>query len=259
MPKTGGVLEACGGGYTPPKTPYIPPESPPFPDGVEGDRIVIQGQTYTYHDGSWRKSQFQWHEERSEWINRVRINYEWKDVPANIVPDRWRSNVPTSQIIKEIDEHKSKIKDLDGELSNREKYKYEAAEINAVLVPDGAMEWLLHEVGHHLAASQRQRTLPNHGLTLDHIGDGRAEWRAWAFEEIILAPWGPARHFAPPTQRDGVAFEKNGPIDAWHMRFMERRIARDRVDIAEWRSIYGEWVRWGLGVDGRPNAWDVDR
>jgi len=112
------------------------------------------------------------------------------------------------------------------------------------VVPEGAMEWLLHEVGHWLAASRGSRNRPNYGMTQTGIEDGRSEWRAWAFEEMVLSPFGYSRLFAPPSQRDGVVFEKNVPIPDHHMRFMERRVGRDRVDIKEWQALYGEWAAW---------------
>ena len=65
----------------------------------------------------------------------------------------------------------------------------------------------------------------------------------WAFEEIILAPFGPARSFAPPEHAGGVGFSKNQiPYEA--MRHAERRIANLGIDVDEWRGAYGEWSRW---------------
>jgi hypothetical protein len=128
---------------------------------------------------------------------------------------------------------------------------------NCAAVPDGAMEWLLHEVGHWVVATPDERRLPSYGLTDDIAGavDGfekivipssgvlyDREWQAWAFEEIILAPFGPSRSFAAPTWRDGVAFAKAGPMPAWALAYAERRLAEARVDLERWRALFGEWI-----------------
>ena len=115
--------------------------------------------------------------------------------------------------------------------------------LHAVLVPDGAMEWLLHEVGHWLAASPEERRLQNYG-------NGH-EIEAWAFEEIVLGRFGPARHFAPPTQRDGTAFDLSGPIPVWAFRHIDRKLSADRVAVEQFSALWSEWVRWGtaLGPD----------
>jgi hypothetical protein len=123
----------------------------------------------------------------------------------------------------------------------------------AVAVPDGAMEWLLHEVGHWVASTPEERALPNYGVSSSTTGhDGERELQAWAFEEIVLAPFGPARSFAPPTQRDGAAFEKSGPMPAEHMHHAEREIARLGLDAERWRVVWGEWVAWGRRNNGQP-------
>lgn len=123
------------------------------------------------------------------------------------------------------------------------------------VVPEGAMEWLLHEAGHWLVATPEERLRPNYGLTLREYGlDGEREWQAWAFEEIVLAPFGPSRHFAPPTQRDGAAFAKMGPIPAWALRHAEERIREQRVDVEQWRAVWGQWIGWG-GARGRGAPW----
>jgi hypothetical protein len=128
----------------------------------------------------------------------------------------------------------------------------EKAESSSVFVPPGSMEWLLHEAGHWIAATPDERRLPNYGLTLsEHGHDGDREWQAWAFEEIILAPWGPSRDFAAPTMRDGAAFAKTGPMPASHLWHIERAMQRESVDVDRWRSVFAEWVNWGRGLGER--------
>lgn len=117
----------------------------------------------------------------------------------------------------------------------------------SVPVPVGAMEWLLHEAGHHVAASHGERLLPNYGLSeSEHGHDGEREWQAWAFEEIVLAPFGSSRLFAPPSQRDGAAYAKTGPMPIACLRHVEKEIVALGLDVEQWRQVWGEWVRWGL-------------
>jgi hypothetical protein len=118
-----------------------------------------------------------------------------------------------------------------------------------VMVPEGAMEWLLHEVGHYVAASPEERLLPNYGLSeSEHGHDGEREWQAWAFEEIVLAPLGPSRLFAPPSQRDGAAYARSGPMPEACLRHVEQQIAALGLDVERWRVEWGEWVRWGTAM-----------
>ena len=39
-----------------------------------------------------------------------------------------------------------------------------------MLVPEGSLEWLLHEVGHWVAATPEQRQQVNYGLDTDEYG-----------------------------------------------------------------------------------------
>ncbi|HXB28067.1 MAG TPA: hypothetical protein VNV25_25280 [Gemmatimonadaceae bacterium] len=120
---------------------------------------------------------------------------------------------------------------------------------SSVFVPEGAMEWLLHEVGHYVAASPEERLLRNYGVSESEYGhDGEREWQAWAFEEIVLAPFGPSRLFAPPSQRDGAAYARSGPMPAACLRHVERQIEALGLDVERWRVEWGEWVRWGTAM-----------
>ena len=130
-----------------------------------------------------------------------------------------------------------------------EHIKPDTVETLFVVVPEGAMEWLLHEVGHWIAADETERRRQNYGLSLSEYGhDGEREWQAWAFEEIVLAPFGPSRLFAPPSQRDGAAYAKTGPMPEAYLRHVEREIARLCLDVEQWRQVWGEWVRWGTAM-----------
>lgn len=127
----------------------------------------------------------------------------------------------------------------------------QSAQSAHVHVPEGAMEWLLHEVGHWLAATPEERQMPNYGARTELWGIGRErEIQAWGFEEIVLAPWGPSRRFAPPQQRDGAAFLLGDPMPWWATAHAERAMRVERVDLAEWRALYGDWLAWA------PGSWD---
>ena len=118
-----------------------------------------------------------------------------------------------------------------------------------VFVPEGSLEWLLHEVGHWIPATPEERTATNYGLSAEEVGHGaEREWQAWAFEEIILAPFGPAREFTAPTCRTGVGFSKAGPIASVHLRTVEQAIQKERLAMEEWRAIYGEWIQFERGL-----------
>lgn len=134
-----------------------------------------------------------------------------------------------------------------------EKKKELSAAPLVVPVPDGAVEWLLHEVGHWIVSSPAERLLPDYGYgsSLEVKGHGKAqEWRAWAFEEIVFAPFGHSRAFCPPPHRGGTAFSKNGPIPQWALLDAERAITESRVDIHQWRALVREWILWNPSVKG---------
>lgn len=115
-----------------------------------------------------------------------------------------------------------------------------------VYVPEGAMEWLLHEVGHYVAATPTERLLPDYGYgTIKKKGWGKArELQAWGFEEIILSPFGNARLFAPPEHQGGTAFEKAGPISEAATHHAQQQMETLGIDAEQWRVLYGEWVEW---------------
>jgi hypothetical protein len=164
----------------------------------------------------------------------------------------------------EIDRRETEIDDIRKRLDKAKKKVTPPAECGPVVcVPEGAMEWLLHEAGHWVAASDDERMLPNYGLVDEIAGTVggfqvivcptsgllyEREWQAWAFEEIVLAPFGPARSFAPPTQRDGVAYAKAGSVPAWALAHVERRMRDGGVDVDLWRSVFGEWVHFESGL-----------
>ena len=131
---------------------------------------------------------------------------------------------------KDVEETEARLKKL--------KKKLKKLDL-AVLVPSGAMEWLLHEVGHWIAASDSERLLPNYG----NPGEVE-EVAAWAFEEAVLSEKGPARLFAPPTQRDGEAFVA-GPIPDWAFRRIDKRMIDGGVSVEPFRNLWAEWVDWG--------------
>lgn len=137
-----------------------------------------------------------------------------------------------------IDIHKEKLVGLKKKLKELKKNRGAALAGASVFVPDGAMEWLLHEVGHYIAATPDERKLPNYGLSESEVGhDGEREWEAWAFEEIVLAPFGPSREFAPPTQRDGAGYTKAGPMPQRCLDHVERQMRTLGLDAEMFRVV----------------------
>ena len=214
-PLADGTISACGGYYGPLSIPgYGPPGPKPSPPHEDVRRREIK----EIEDG------IREHEQEIERLERV-------------IADKLSEAEKCRERVKEI---RARIEKARGELKRRKGL--------SALVPDGAMEWLLHEVGHYVAATPEERLLPDYGYGQEAKGVGKArEWQAWAFEEIVLAPWGPSRLFCPPTHRGGAAFSKNGPMPQWALHHAERQMAASRVDVERWRALYGEWIRWNPG------------
>lgn len=140
----------------------------------------------------------------------------------------------------------------------------------AISVPEGAFDWLLHEVGHWIAATPSERLLPQYGLTYENseaseriapgycLGYGEVgtaadrEWEAWAFQEIVLAPWGYSRDLTPPTYRGGVGYSKQGPMPSEAMRHIEKK----RIDLEPWRMLSAEWIAWGKSRGAGREPWN---
>lgn len=149
------------------------------------------------------------------------------------------------------------------EIDELKKERASLLAVPTVYVPEGSMEWLLHEVGHWLAASEDERLMQNYGLssgiveeapeTISEHGQDR-EWQAWAFEEIVLTPFGASRLFAAPSCREGVAFAKNLPIPSLAMQRAERKMREHCVDLELWRGCWSDWVTWGQ-AQGEAAPW----
>lgn len=193
-------------------------------------------------------------------------SYRYNDPPKPVKTPEQIRRERTEEIDREISE-------IDGEISKKEDIaelrrrraeleKEKAGLVSApyVCVPGGGMEWLLHEVGHWVASTQEERLRPNYGYDSMFAGDGEhgdiREWQAWAFEEIVLAPYGPARSLAAPTCRDGVGFTKN-QIPSLAFRHIETNLRQQGIDVDEWRSVYGEWFKWGTSM-GHDAPWRAD-
>ena len=152
-----------------------------------------------------------------------------------------------------IERSQTRIGELEAEIKERRKEigklkrSPKLASASVVFVPEGAAEWLLHEVGHWVAATPEERRLPNYGYgSVRKKGWGiDREWQAWAFEEIILAPYAPARELLPPAERGGVAFSRIGPMPKGALNHAHRNLIALGIDIEQWRQVYGDWVKWG--------------
>src|SRR5690606_18111060 len=142
---------------------------------------------------------------------------------------------PTYQrgLIEELERLREKLRELQ---------KESKLLASTVFVPEGSAEWLLHEVGHWIAATDTERQTQHYGLAPlpDDHGDER-EWQAWAFEEIVLGPYGSSREFATPMTRDAAPFMRNGPIPQHYLRHVEQRLSELRIDVEPWRIVWGDW------------------
>lgn len=204
VPGNDGSIFACGGGYYRPP----PPKTTEEIEQEEIDRL----------------------ENLIDWLKRQIEGYK-NDI------NEWNEQIKDRE--QKIAEKQEELRQKEAELARRK-----GLPTHHVYVPEGAMEWLLHEVGHWVAATPEERRLPDYGYGQEEKGVGKArEWQAWAFEEIILAPFGHSREFIPPKQRGGVAFAKNGQIPGEHLRHVERHIREVAIDVDEWRALYGEWIR----------------
>jgi hypothetical protein len=172
-----------------------------------------------------------------------RLKRERAEIPGGETPTKRNYLRHRAKQTKDV------LRDLLEQRDRRRRQKEQEKTAGTVSVPVGAMEWLLHEVGHFVAASPEERSLPNYGLSESEDGhDGEREWQAWAFEEIVMAPFGPSRLFAPPSQRDGAAYARSGPMPEACLRHVERQIIGLGLDVERWRVEWGEWVRWGTAM-----------
>jgi hypothetical protein len=122
-----------------------------------------------------------------------------------------------------------------------------------VFVPIGAMEWLLHEVGHWISSTPEERAMPDYGF-----GCGTPECReieAWAFQEMVLAPFSggsSARNLTPPAHRGGSPYDLGGDIPDSAVSHVRRQLrSLPGIDVEQWRATYGEWFAWGLSLGHR--------
>jgi hypothetical protein len=161
--------------------------------------------------------------------------------------------------------------DLTNRLENLEHLKRErdgqkAAPI--IFVPDGALDWLLHEVGHYVAATPEERTRHAYGISVeqtilaeDHRHQNHAadrEWQAWAWQEIVLAPFGYARELTPPSYRGGVGYQKVGPIDSRHIDYIGKQVRAYGIDVEPWRLLAAEWIQWGKSRGAGHAPWESE-
>lgn len=109
----------------------------------------------------------------------------------------------------------------------------------------------------YLAATADERNGLNYGLLGDEDAhSANREWQAWAFEEIVLAPFGSARLLTAPSCRDGIGYSKSAIPDS-ALRHVERQLYAERVDLDAFRAVYGDWVAWGAGL-GRRAPWKAE-
>ena len=133
---------------------------------------------------------------------------------------------------RDINKIHDEIEDLINEL------KATPTRLPAVFVPSGAMEWLLHEVGHWVASSDMERNLPNYGDS--------HELSAYAFEDYVFGQ--PSRLLVVPTQRDNFAFDLSSPLPQGSFLHIDRRLRESAIDLCPFKDIWGEWVSWGRSL-----------
>lgn len=184
-------------------------------------------------------------------IRREREKLErWQKLPPDSEGDRIdKDHYPHIITPEDIEEQEQRIERLEEWTDKFEKEiddgKWAAPSL-IIPVPEGSLEWLLHEVGHYVVASPEERRLPDYGFgIISEKGWGRArEWQAWGFEEIILAPFGSSRELCAPEHRGGVAWSIGGPMLAFATHHAENEIRNLGLDVEEWRAIYAEWAAW---------------
>jgi hypothetical protein len=248
-PTPDGTILACGGGF------YYPP-TPPTPHEIKIQKI----------DELDRKIQ---QNEESYWRKPGATECEYDDYVRNIEDltkkrDEARiRRIPTPELDRTIADYeiglpeakrknkesiKGRIDELDEELEELKRER-NGITLAPILVPDGAMEWLLHEVGHWVVSTPEERLLPDYGYGIvKKKGWGSArEWQAWAFEEIIMAEFGPSRGFCPVEHRGGTAFDGAGwqPIPSEALKHADAELVKCGVSVEQWRTLYREWVAWG--------------
>lgn len=181
----------------------------------------------------------------------------WYTPPSE---ETWRDADALDDLRRKRDELKKKVEDR--ERLQREQLEKEISELEKkldlqVFVPEGSVEWVLHEVGHWLAASASERVLPDHGLQY-HPEDDR-EWQAMAFESMVLQPWGDPRYLCAPTVRDdSVVFRTPGPVQERHTRHIDAQLHALALSIQPWRQLASEWVAWGKTM-GHRAPWEAAR
>lgn len=148
--------------------------------------------------------------------------------------------------LERLDKDRKRRIEIDREIEilRKEKDRLHLAQI--VHVPEGAVEWLAHEVGHWLSSDHRDAF--NMGMTEYAENDSdvaRQEWEAMAFEDILFAPWAPSRILMPPSYRGGIPFSKD-TISPVYFSAMEKKMRSARIDIEEWRQVFGPYAEWEL-------------
>lgn len=127
-------------------------------------------------------------------------------------------------------------------------------EPGVVEIPEGAVEWLLHEVGHWVMSKHKGTDVVNYGLSLDSIEE---ELLATAFQDIVFSPWDGAYSLAPKT----VIAELSDPKDTnigfaqeisrEMYREAEKRAIAAKIDFEYYCTVFGEWAEWELGRQSR--------
>lgn len=224
-PLADGTIFACGG--------YYPPRNPTLREKLQHKKDQLERMRRERHYWSPRQideAEAEYEELKRQYIPTLDEKIQEQEDVVRKKKDNSYDHSPAS--IERSEDHLERLK----------KEKAQLSPPMSVYVPSGAMEWLLHEVGHWVAASEKERLLPNYGNPGD---DSTREIEAWAFEEMVLSHLGPARYFGPLSQRDGIAFDLSGPLPRTAFRHVERRLLQGQIAIAPVQILWEEWVIWG--------------
>lgn len=235
-------LTMCGGGfyYSPPPARMPPEAICHLVQDVNRDRVAVCGETIA--DGVWRSSDPR--DATCQPCLDVRIRAEEDARRAAEEKAAEEARLAAEEAAEERKAAEAAM--LFTTRPRRAHAPLDAKPRIVIPVPEGAMEWLLHEIGHWVAATPEERLLPDYGYGQEAKGVGKArELQAWVFEEIVLAPWGQARDLCPPPHRGGVAFTHTATPDDRRRIDLALNLA-PQVDIDQWRALYAAWIEWEL-------------
>lgn len=124
--------------------------------------------------------------------------------------------------------------------------------VGQVRIPEGAVEWLLHEVAHYFVAESDEELHPNHGLqTVKPAVAELREWSAFAIQQAVFEPWGPVHLMVPPPHRGGLCYSTSRFPSA-AIKIADRQFGKGNPSLEYLRVIFGPWAKWE--ISNRPGS-----